>query len=162
MRYVLALLMLTAGCAGYRVTKADSPPLRPSAAPPQGMAQVCVFRLGWPAPKVVIAVRDNGRLVGGTRGSGYFCYLAQPGVHRILSQSPDAKDEIRLEAKGDERYYLQQNVEDYFGAVHAFAAWVDEAEALRRMSECDYYLLSDAPGSDELPRSVPRAPAARE
>jgi hypothetical protein len=73
---------LATGCSGYqlgRSTTAASAFSRPAAM----SAKICVFRPHGLGTSVVAPVSDNGVIVGATEGSSYFCYLAEPGSHRI-------------------------------------------------------------------------------
>src|SRR5438477_411593 len=90
------------GCtgAGYRLAQSRAAPLDLASQPPAGQAKICVLR---PQSKILsftALVYDNGRLVGGTRGESYFCYLAEPGDHVISAavERDDESAEARVDA----------------------------------------------------------------
>ncbi|HVJ21646.1 MAG TPA: hypothetical protein VM686_39850 [Polyangiaceae bacterium] len=98
----IGLLTLGAGCSDYRTQRAV---VAPVAAP--GQATICVFRPHGLGASVVSPVSDNGAIVGATDNSSYFCYLAEPGPHRI--KTADAPT-LSLDAKEGKSYYLAHDL----------------------------------------------------
>ena len=68
------------------------------------------------AGAVTFPVRDNGVVVGATRGPGHFCYLSDPGRHEIHIEA-DEVETASLDAAPGVRYYLLQEVENILGYV---------------------------------------------
>lgn len=145
-----------AGCA-----RSEAPPRAAAVAPPPaGAAQVCVVRPGEASADVTMEVRDNGRLVGATRGQTYFCYLALPGRHQITSVDDDTGPTLLL-ARPGARYWLHQEVSHLAGQVHAHLDWLEEPAALELIDSCEHRVLVAVPGHDDEPGALPVAPAAR-
>ena len=150
----LFAVLAASGCAGLRVVTSDAPPLPidPLASPPDGLGQVCVIRPHSIGALLTIPVRDNGTLVGATQGPSYFCYFAQPGLHRITMQ---LSGELAVDAQVDSgrTLYLHQHIR-----VGADRFYPISLEAARPMLErCDYSQLVEAPG-EELLAEAPARP----
>lgn len=155
MRATLVALSFAAGCSGYMLVKPDAPPLDPRVSPPPGWAQVCIVRPHWISSAVTLAVRDNDTLVGATRGPSYFCYLAEPGVHHLVSTQADPgalhkPQTLTFAAVPNGTYVLEQRI----GAlgIHDLA-WVAPERVEDAVSRCGYRLLTEAP--DGTPRHHP-------
>jgi hypothetical protein len=148
--HVLALLLVGA-CA----RPAAEPP-----APPTGSAQVCVVRPESLASEVTMEVRDNGRVVGATRGSSYFCYLAAPGEHQITSIDDDTGPTLLRAAPGA-RYWIHQEVTTLGGDVHAHLDFVDEPTAQAMLDRVDTRVLVAVRGHEDREDAMPIAAARR-
>lgn len=157
---VLASLAALAGAAGCTSWKLADPerPLDPLAAAPPDRARICVLRTSFMAGAVTFPVRDNGVLVGATRGPSHFCYLAAPGRH-VLTIEGDAVERAEIVAEPGGRYYLKQEVDNAFGYVTCRAIWVTESVARELVEDSRYQVLVGVPGSERLPGEVPFAPA---
>jgi hypothetical protein len=125
---------------------------------PSGAAQVCVVRPAPLAALVAMPVRDNGRMVGATRGATFFCYLARSGEHQITS-SDDDTGPLLLHARARARYWLHQDVVELAGAVHAHLDWVDESTALEMLDACETRVRVAVPGHEDETSAQPIAPA---
>jgi hypothetical protein len=125
---------------------------------PSGSAQVCVVRPASMAAQVSMAVRDNGHLVGATRGTTFFCYLARAGEHQIASSGDDTGP-LLLRAESRARYWLHQDVVDLAGDVHAHLDWVDEITGLEMLEACETRVRVAVPGHDDEGGAQPIAPA---
>ena len=160
------LLFVATGCTEYRVVRRESPALSPVAELRSGMAEVCVIRPHSSGSGVPSIVRDNGRLVGGTKANSYFCYWAEPGVHEITVAIGDDIDarlgtddakRVELHAFAGQRYFL------HHPAPHAFGLpavdWVDETRARKMLLHCGPTELAEVPPSEKLPDRTPIAPA---
>lgn len=156
----LALVALTslAGCTPWKLAEPARAPLDPMGAPPPGLAQVCVVRSSVVAWALTFPVRDNGVVVGATRGPGHFCYLSDPGWHQLKIEADEVEVAYLYAAPGG-RYYLLQEVENIFGYVKCRAVWVDESIAREEIEWTPYTTLVGVPGEERLPGAVPRAPA---
>lgn len=153
----LALLVAATGC-GYRLARRDPPPMDAFASPPGDRAQVCVLRPRLAPSSLIFLVHDNNRLVGGTRGSSYFCYLAEPGPHRVTSRRSGIVEEATMALEAGKRYYLYQNVDPYPDATRSWLSWTTESDARSMVGECVYRVLTSA-GSEERPGERPLAKA---
>jgi hypothetical protein len=129
-------------------------------APPETMAKVCVVRTSVLAQAVTFPTRDNGVLVGATRGPTHFCYLAEPGAHEI-SVEADSVETAKLQAEAGKSYVLKEEVDNIFGYVKCRAVWVDPAAAEDLFQSSYYEVLTGVPGTEALPGSPPVAPARR-
>jgi hypothetical protein len=127
---------------------------------PSGSAQVCVIRPDRMASSVSMLVRDNGRLVGATRGTTFFCYLARAGEHQITSVDDDTGPTF-LRAQSGARYWLHQDVVELAGTVHAHLDWVEESTALEMLDACDERVRVAVPGRDDETSAQPIAPAKK-
>lgn len=152
-----ALLIASAGCNSYQLRKPDVPPLDAFGGVAGDLAQVCVMRPHWVAWAVTAEVRDNGELVGATRGDTYFCYLVRPGHHRIESETVDATERAELDAAPGGRYWLHQIVDNYVAVVRTRLQWVDEAAARGLVEKCGYRVLAGVPGDERIPSGEPVA-----
>ncbi|MCS6914552.1 MAG: hypothetical protein RMK29_03505 [Myxococcales bacterium] len=155
----LLLCLPLAGACGYRLSRVEPPPMDAFAPPPPGLALVCLLRPRLAPSKLVFVVRDNGRLVGATVGSSYFCYYAEPGPHRITSQRTGVIEETVKVLEAGQRYYLYQNVDPYPDATRSWLSWTSEQEARGMVGECTYRVLTSVPRQEQAPGRQPRAPA---
>jgi hypothetical protein len=146
------------GCGGWGFTEPKTPPIEPFATPPSDLAQVCVMRPHINAGAVTFAVKDNGRLVGATRGASYFCYFAAPGRHRITSEADD-QSEAEVTILPSTRYYLHQQVKNTMGYVTSPLEWVPETEAHKMINKCDYRVVTSVPEGEVRPPVNPVAAA---
>lgn len=155
------IFLLLASLAGCATTRPDVP-REPSdlGTLPSGVARVCVIRPDREASGVTMEVRDNGRLVGATRGTTFFCYLAAPGTHQITSVDDDTGPTF-LDARAGARYWLHQEIATLDGHVHAHLDWVDEGTAIEMLDACESRVQVNVPGHDEREDALPVAPARR-
>jgi hypothetical protein len=105
-------------------------------------------------------VRDNGRLVGATRGRTYACWLAAPGAHQLTSDDDDTGPTL-FRAEAGARYWLHQEVFEVGGMAHAHLDWIDEESAREKMESCDERVRVAVPGHDDHPSAQPVVPATR-
>lgn len=98
------------GChSEYRVEYAARPEVNPWAQRPN-LATICILRPQTFGALATFLHFDNGRFVGVTRGARvFFCYLAQPGLHRLVARS-DNDAELKLEAAAGGRYFVRLEV----------------------------------------------------
>lgn len=127
---------------------------------PSGAAQVCVVRPETTAGGTSMPVRDNGRLVGATRGTTYMCWIATAGAHQLTSDDDDTGP-VLFHARPGARYWLHQEVVELGGQVHAHLDWVDESVALELLESCETRVYVSVPGHDDNPRALPIAPAKK-
>lgn len=158
MRFLLLLSLAGLGCTSWHFIEPKSPPVEPFAPPTKGLAEICVLRPHLAASGVTFAVKDNGMLVGATRGASYFCYWAQPGNHHIESDADDV-EAANLFAVEGARYYLHQDVKNTLGYVTSPLEWVSEPEARKMVSRCDYRVLEGVPDGFVRPPANPIAAA---
>src|SRR3984885_10529440 len=111
-RFLLpAACLLASGCSSFEVSTSETAAVAPFGASTPNDAQVakvCVIRQGFPAPLYTTVVYDNGKLVGATRDATYFCYVAEPGSHAIVSSGTFGDRTATLTAQAGRRYYLKQ------------------------------------------------------
>lgn len=103
---------------------------------------------------VTFPTRDNGHLVGATRGPGHFCWLAEPGDHEIVIET-DQTDEATLRAEAGRSYYLEVEVSNTFGVVTAKPLWIDAERAAHAIAGTPYEVLEGVPGDQKLPDQPP-------
>lgn len=165
-RSALLLLLGAAACSAYEHRALDRPPDE-LAAPPPDAATICVYRPHRLAALVPAVVHDNGRLVGVTRGPSYFCYLAEPGRHTLVTRYGDdidaefGTDDIRaatVDVAAGERHYLHHDVT---GILRIATVWQpDGARAERAITGCTYLALRGVPPGESPLSPGERAPAA--
>jgi hypothetical protein len=112
------------------------------------------------ASEVTMEVRDNGRIVGATRGGTYFCYLAAPGEHQITSIDDDTGPTL-LRATDGARYFIHQEVGTLGGDLHAHLDFVDEPTAQAMLERIDTRVLVAVRGHEESEGAMPIAAARR-
>lgn len=156
------------GCTRYEIAARDTAPEKTFDALPANTGQICVIRPHNVALLVPAVVRDNRRLVGMTKGPTWFCWLAEPGVHKIKTRYGDDVDEnlgtdevtdaaILVEPGG--RYYLHHDVSKILSLS---VRWVlDPAEASAMIAECEWADLVGGPEGEKLPAPGEVIPAAR-
>ena len=150
------LSLCAVACSSYAIRQ--QPPGEVAWRPPDA-AEICVYRPHRVAMLVPAVVHDNGTLVGMTRGPSYFCYLAEPGHHTIVSRygddvdarvGMDASTQTTVEAAPGERYYLHHDVSRVFRLGVQWEADPDRAE--RKMASCNHVELDRVPpGVSPLP-----------
>jgi hypothetical protein len=158
----LAAISAVSACSPYSLTEAKTPPVEAFGPVPRtDVATVCVIRPSHWAIAVTFVVHDNDQLVGATRAESYFCYLAAPGHHDLVSATGDAIDggagHESLTAQPGRRYWLHQDFDNVFGIVTDKLEWIDEARAREMWVECDceYKRITGAPGGEPLPAALP-------
>lgn len=159
------LLLLAAGCSSYEHRALGGPPDE-LAAPTADAARICVYRPHHVAALVPAVVHDNGRLVGMTRGPSYFCYLAEPGRHTLVTRYGDDIDAelgtddhaaATVDVAAGERHYLHHDVT---GIMRIAARWQPDADrAERDIAGCTYLALHRAPAGESPLIPGERAPA---
>ena len=142
--FALPLPLAVAACAG-----AEPPPERIA----ERTAEVCVIRESRQAARSTMALRDNGRLVGATRGSSYVCWLASPGEHQLVSVDDDTGP-ILFNANAGGRYFLHQEISELAG-VHAHLDWVTERVGQRLIDQCDDRVVARVNGKDDAMAVAP-------
>lgn len=152
-----ALSLGGTACTSYKLAEPTAP-LQPWSPAPGGLATVCVVRTSVLALAVAFPTRDNGMLVGATRGPSRFCYYAEPGEHEIEIES-DSKDTAHLVAEPEGRYFLKLEVDNIAGWVRSRPVWEREDIAREDFDSSIYQVLVGVPGSEKLPAEVPIAPA---
>ena len=164
--FMTVIVVLFTGCTGYRMTTAGRPPAHVLSPPPPGAGQICVLRPHSVASLAPVVVHDNGHLVGMTRGPTYFCYLAQPGTHRVASTYGDDIDrklgtdqieDASVHVAPSRRYFLHHDVTN---PLHLSVRWVTEEAARPMLDSCQYAQLVEVPGDEALPEPDRMVPAA--
>lgn len=151
----LAAALLCAACSAYEPRVLDQPPAELAESPAE-VARICVYRPHRVAALVPAVVHDNGRLVGMTRGPSYFCYLAEPGRHTIVTRYGDDIDAelgtddhatTFVDIAPGERRWLHHDVT---GIMRLAVRWEDDpARAEQDVAGCRYVALQRAPVGDE-------------
>lgn len=159
--YLMGLVCMwiwASGCTRYEIAPREAAPPRIFDPLPPNTGQICVVRPHNVALLVPAVVRDNRRLVGMTKGPTWFCWFAEPGVHKILTRYGDDIDEnlgtdevtdaaILVEPGG--RYYLHHDVSKI---LTISVRWIlDPAEANALIAECQWADLVGAPANDKIP-----------
>jgi hypothetical protein len=160
MRRLLAASCAVAACGGGSARDAKSPLAGELGPQPAGVAQVCVVRPASIAAQTTMTVRDNGRVVGATRGRTYVCWLAAPGAHQITSDDDDTGPTL-FRAEAGARYWLHQELFEVGGMAHAHLDWVDEEAAVELLDACDTRVRVSVPGHEDHPAAQPIVPATR-
>lgn len=155
--FILPLALLLA-CAPYEIVQTPSPPVELAGAPQGNMGKICVVRPQARALSYPAEVRDNGNLVGATRGQSYFCYLAEPGAHRLTTESVRQSEEATAYVTAGSTYYLQQSVDYGFNKVYITHAWIDQPAAESAARACQPVVLT---ARRALPQLGAVAPALR-
>ncbi|MDC3954068.1 hypothetical protein [Polyangium jinanense] len=159
--------LLALSCTKYELALHENAPPGAFGPLPPNAARICVVRPYAVASLVPAVVRDNGRLVGMTKGPSYFCYLAEPGVHKIVSRYGDDVDaelgsdtlvDTTLTAAPGGHYFLHHDVS---AILTLSVGWVEAARANEMISECDYAELVDVPSKETLPVPGEIVPASR-
>lgn len=155
MRNVLAFVLpWLIACSSYKLREPEKPPLDALGAPPPNAARVCTVRTSVIAGAVTFPIRDNGQLVGASRGPGHFCWLAEPGDHEITLET-DHVDTAQLRADPAKVYFLKQNVSNVLGVVTCEPQWIDFEEARKAITDTPYEVLAGVPGDEKLPDQPP-------
>ena len=157
-RQLGCIMTVLAGCSAYSV-KPSAPTIAAFGPAQPELGTVCVIRRSMFAQAVTFAIHDNGQLVGATRGDSYFCYLAEPGPHELVSHTGDSTDHpgyARFMVFAGQRYWLEQDHENNFGSVTSKLGWLDEAQARDKIADCEYKIVVEA-GHEAVPPAVPVA-----
>lgn len=146
------------GCTSWKLGEPPSDAAHPASPIPQNAAEVCAVRTSVLAQAVTFPTRDNGVLVGATRGPTYFCWFVAAGHHRIEIEA-DEKAIAYLDAEAGKRYWLKQEVDNIFGIVRCRPVWVTEEVAQQLLEESSHEVLVGVPGDEKLPPSAPIVPS---
>lgn len=172
-RWLLATTVIVASvystaCTRYEIALRDDAPGKISDPLPADTGQICVVRPHNVALLVPAVVRDNRQLVGMTKGPTWFCWLAEPGLHKVVTRYGDDIDEnlgtdeisdaaILVEPGG--RYYLHHDVSKI---LTISVRWVlDAAEAQAMISECQWADVVAVPSGEKIPNRDQVIRAAR-
>jgi hypothetical protein len=157
---IVATMAILPGCTTYTLAQPTEPPIAAFGPGSTKAATVCVIRPSHWALTATFVIHDGTQLVGATKGESYFCYLAEPGPHRIVASRGDTASEdfgqAGLHAEAGHRYWLHLDFDGDFGTQ---LEWVDEDKARPMIERCDYKELVDAPDGEEAPQGVPYARA---
>lgn len=159
---IVGIALGLAACSPYGVGTTTTPPISAFGPTDPAVATVCVIRSSQMANAVTFVVHDNQQLVGATRGESYFCYVAAPGAHELVSDTFDSVDTVGrlgLTVAGGNRYWVYQDHDNHFGSVVSKLSTVDEGRARELLVGCAYMLVTDVPGHEHVPTGVPFAPA---
>lgn len=143
----LSSLFVAVGCEAPR-TRAPKTVELELGPVPSTAARVCVLRPDDLAAEVTMEMRDNGRLVGATRGETFVCWLAAPGPHQITSHDDDTGPTF-FHARAGAHYWLHQEVSVLGGEVHAHLDWVDDRVAAGMLDACTARVRVAIPGHPE-------------
>jgi hypothetical protein len=158
------LVVSTSACTSYELEMRTAAPM---GVVPPGAARICVLRPHNVASLVPAIVHDNGRLVGMTKGPSYFCYLAEPGYHSIVSRYGDDVDErlgtdeleeVTVLVPPNARLFLHHDVSKIMSMS---VQWVDPTEANTMIGQCNYVELVAVPKGESLPAPNEVLPARR-
>jgi len=149
----LAAVLLGCGGPGQSLVEPSTPPVDPYALPAADKAKLCVVRKSSADGTSIHLVRDNGALVGATRGGSHFCYLAEPGEHRVAIEGADA---VSMAVDGGRIYYLHEDLAEVMGTVVAKPTWVENVEAKALIAETRYAVLAKAPADEPLVAVAPK------
>jgi hypothetical protein len=141
-------------CSSYKLAQ-PATALTPFGATPPSLARICVIRSSVLAQAVTYVSRDNGVLVGATRGPTFFCYLAAPGPHTHAVECDNDEEIARVDVVAGKSYYLKQNV----GLMGCGVEWVAEEEARESMDRSSYEVLVGVPDGEKLPPNPATVPA---
>jgi len=155
-----AFSVFVGGCTSWKLSQPDTVAVHPFLPQPSHLAKVCVIRTSVLSDGVTFVSRDNGVLVGATRGPTHFCYYAEPGEHDLAIEA-EAWASAKLRAEAGQSYYLKEEVALDHGKVRGEGIWVDEAIARALVDNSDYAVLVGAPGRERVPGDLPFAPAKR-
>jgi hypothetical protein len=165
----LALLALALGaCSSYTLATREPPPMSALGPVPPGVGRICVLRPHSVAALVPAVVRDNDHLVGMTKGASYFCWLAAPGMHRVVTFYGDDADESLGTGETEEvaqmvypgqSYWLHHDVRS---VISLSVGWMDPNAASEALGDCEYKELEAVPKGQRLPvrgEVIPALPA---
>lgn len=159
----LLLAMFTLlGCGTYQ-TRPVLMKSYPGASPGTGV--VCVVRAADDADDAddadsTVPVWDNGVLVGATRGASHFCYRAEAGPHRVVSELL-VTAELRMDVRAEEHHWIatEVGVSSYLyssGVPRRLEEWVSlremsAAEAKGSLMRTRRLQLVEAPSGETVP-----------
>jgi hypothetical protein len=141
-------------CSGYKLARPETA-LTPFGATPPNFARICVIRTSVIAQAVTYVSRDNGMLVGATRGPTFFCYLAQPGPHRHVVDCDTDEEVAHVDAVASQSFYLKENVH----LLGCGVEWVTEGQARALVEDSSYEVLVGVPTGEVVPSNPPAVPA---
>ncbi len=137
----LVAAVLLGGCMRSDLLFPDLAPIDPLAAPVYGMAQICVVRPHTWAMARTMFFHDNGNVVGATRGPSYFCYAAQPGLHRLEVIDGKPPPAVEFPVAAGQRLFFHHRV----GLGGDRLTLMTEEEAPELLDKCEYSQLLDTP-----------------
>jgi hypothetical protein len=149
----LAFCILLTGCSGYKLRTPAVPPIDPFGLPGATSARVCVVRTTLFGSNAISATRDNGQLVGATRGPGHFCWYAEPGVHEVVVEA-DGRVTATLQAERGKTYYFKEEVRNVLSPTPEII-WIDLPEARDAITTTPYQVLVNVPKEEVLPDDAP-------
>ena len=156
LRAGLVAALLLGGCMRSDLLFPDLVPIDPLGAPLYGMAQICVVRPHTWAMARTVFFHDNGHLVGATRGPSYFCYAAQPGLHRLEVQDGTPPPAVEFPVATGQRLFFHHRV----GIGRDRITLMTEEEAPELLDKCEYSQLLDTP-QREVVSEAPARPLAK-
>lgn len=160
---VTALCSTSVGCTSYELQTHFPAPQLPIG--PPGTGQICVLRPHQVAALVPAIVKDNGTLVGMTKGPSYFCYLAAPGYHLLSTFYGDdidhrlgtgAQKDLMVLVPPSGRVFVHHDVS---AILSLSVAVLSEADASAKIAGCYYVTLSSVPSGGILPKQGDVLPA---
>ncbi len=152
--------LLLAACSPYTIGHSTTPPIAAFGAARTDVGTVCVVRSSAFARAVTFIVHDNQTLVGATKDHSYFCYEAEPGEHVIVSDTFDSTDRpgrTHVMIEPGARYWLLQDHDNSWGSVTSKLEWLDIDRASEEIEGCEYRMVTEVPGHEQVPPPVPFA-----
>lgn len=152
-RSIFVLAVVGLGCSSYGLASRTPPPIAPFGPSPVNMAQICVLRPHSTGVLLTTPVRDNGKLVGATKGPTYFCYFAEAGHHEIAVERGSLAGPLhtRIDVGPAERHYLHHSL----SVVDEDLEWVSEPVAKELVQKCTYAVVVEVPSDDVAPGERP-------
>jgi hypothetical protein len=158
--FVASLLLLA--CSPYKLAEPKTPAIAPFGPSSTSVGTICVIRPSHWSGEVTFLVRDDDQLMGATRGESWFCYLAEPGEHHIVSNTGRERDPTgtaSITVVGGGRYYLHQDFDNVWGTIVDKLKWVEPQLAGELIEGCDNKVIVEVPGTERLPGVAPLARA---
>jgi len=146
----IALCCALAGCSSYNTAPPLTPVVTPDSPIPPDVARVCVVRTSPLGMAMAFPTKDNGVLVGATKGPTYFCYYAAAGAHRITMIADNVTAAV-LTAEAGHTYILHQQLDFLFGVLRVRPVWVRTDRARELFEHSSYEVLTTVPGMEKLP-----------
>lgn len=100
----------------------------------------------------------DGKLIGETKGNTFFITMVTPGKHYVVSESENVTV-VQIDFKPGKAYYLRQDIWMGFWRANAGYSVLSQAEAVKAMKECEYWMYDrdNNPGENIDPAKYAQA-----
>ena len=136
---LVAITLLSAGCASVPMTSKDaSSQAKLFAPPPQGQAGLYIFRAGGPGTALKKDIWVDGKCLGESAPNVFFfTSVAGDQEHTLSTESEFSPNELKLTTQSNRNYFVQQSIKMGVFVGGAKRTLVDEQKGKEKVQKLE-------------------------